>query len=174
MPTPVTVGGSNYNVPLYNEIGWAQGTGNISQLLIALAAVSGTQSSVTQLVAVSTTPSSIVNQKTYLVDTAGLPIQLNLPAPAANTWFGVKDTGFSASANPITIHRFASEMINGLSADMTLVLDGGYWFFACDGTDWWLLTASSLTGQVWTTPDGLHTYRVAIDNDGSITTEAIT
>lgn len=29
-------------------------------------------------------------------------------------------------------------------------------------------------GLVCTTPDGAHTYRIAVDNDGSITTEALT
>lgn len=29
-------------------------------------------------------------------------------------------------------------------------------------------------GLVVTTPDGLHTYRIAVDNDGSVTTEALT
>lgn len=37
MATIVTYNGNNYNVPAYGDTGWAQGTGNLSQYLIALA-----------------------------------------------------------------------------------------------------------------------------------------
>lgn len=37
MSTPVTYVGTQYNVPAYQDIGWAQGSGNLSSYLIALA-----------------------------------------------------------------------------------------------------------------------------------------
>jgi len=37
MSTPVTFVGSTYNVPAYQDTGYAQGTGNLSSYLIALA-----------------------------------------------------------------------------------------------------------------------------------------
>lgn len=37
MPTPVVFNGVTYNIPLYNDTGYAQGTGNLSSYLIALA-----------------------------------------------------------------------------------------------------------------------------------------
>lgn len=38
MSTPVTFAGNQYNVPAYQDTGYAQGTGNLSSYLIALAA----------------------------------------------------------------------------------------------------------------------------------------
>lgn len=178
MSTTVTVGGSNYFVPAYNETGWAQGTGNLSQLLVALAAVSGLQSSVVQFVTAASSPVTVTSQKTYLANTASLAITFNLPAASSNIWFAVKDSGYNSLTNAITIHRNGSEQINGVAADLTLQSNGGYWFFGCDGTNWWLLgsgnPSSYNNGLIVTTPDGLHTYRIAVDNDGSITTEALT
>ncbi len=37
MSTPVTYAGSSYNVPAYQDTGYAQGAGNLSSYLIALA-----------------------------------------------------------------------------------------------------------------------------------------
>lgn len=36
------------------------------------------------------------------------------------------------------------------------------------------LFTSAGTGPILTTPDGLHTYRVAVDNNGVLTTEQLT
>jgi len=38
MPTPVVFNGANYLVPAYAEQGWAQGSGNLSSYLVAIAA----------------------------------------------------------------------------------------------------------------------------------------
>lgn len=37
MSTPVTYSGTSYNVPAYQDTGYAQGSGNLSSYLIALA-----------------------------------------------------------------------------------------------------------------------------------------
>lgn len=84
MSTPVNYGGNIYNVPAFQDVGYAQGTGNLSSYLIAL-----------------------------------------------------------ATAIPY----------NG-TTDITITGAG--------------------KGLVVTTPDGLHTYRIAISNNGELTTEMIT
>lgn len=38
MATPITFNGASYNVPAYGDSGWAQGAGNLSSYLIAIAA----------------------------------------------------------------------------------------------------------------------------------------
>jgi hypothetical protein len=38
MATPITFNGASYNVPAYGDGGWAQGAGNLSSYLIAIAA----------------------------------------------------------------------------------------------------------------------------------------
>ncbi len=38
MATPITFNGASYNVPAYGDAGWAQGAGNLSSYLIAIAA----------------------------------------------------------------------------------------------------------------------------------------
>ena len=84
MSTPVTYGGSIYNVPAYQDTGYAQGSGNLSSYLIALA--------------------------------------------TAIPYNGTVDITISGAGK----------------------------------------------GLVVTTPDGLHTYRIAISNDGELTSEQIT
>lgn len=37
MSTTVSVNGTNYNIPAYNDTGYAQGSGNLSAYLVALA-----------------------------------------------------------------------------------------------------------------------------------------
>ncbi len=37
MATPITFNGASYNVPAYGDAGWAQGAGNLSTYLIAIA-----------------------------------------------------------------------------------------------------------------------------------------
>ena len=39
MASTVTLAGTNYSIPAYGDTGWAQGTGNLSSYLIALASV---------------------------------------------------------------------------------------------------------------------------------------
>lgn len=139
MSTTVTVSGINYFVPLYGETGWAQGTGNLSQLLIALAAVSASSPAFLQTIAVSSTPVSLTTGHTYLVDTSVGAVTLNLPAPAANTWFMIKDVTGLAETNNITVHRFASELIDGVGADAILSLPNVFCILVSNGTNWFIL-----------------------------------
>lgn len=134
MSTAVVVGGLTYNVPAVGESNWGQ---NVSDLLIAVAAnISG--SAFFTVVAVSSSPITVVSGRTYLVDT-GAGRQLNLPTPAANAYLIVRDTTGQASSNNITIHRAAGEKIDGVAADKTLSTDNGQWWIVSDGTDWFTL-----------------------------------
>lgn len=138
MPTPVVVSGTTYNVPLYNETGWAQGAGNLSQLLIALAAV-GASSAFMQITSVSTTPITGATGHTYLVDTSTLAITINLPAPVINVWLMVKDITGLAETNNITLHRNGSELIDGVAADKVLSIPSELCIITSDGTNWFVL-----------------------------------
>lgn len=138
MSTNVVVNGVTYPVPLYGETGWAQGSGNLSQLLIALAAASVGSNFMT-LTAVSTTPQTGATAHTYLVDTSTLAITINLPAPAVNVWLMVKDSVGNAETNNITLHRNGSELIDGVAADKVLSLPSELCMIVSDGTNWYVL-----------------------------------
>jgi hypothetical protein len=88
---------------------------------------------------VTTSPHAILTTTTYLCQTASIPITLNLPAPAANAWFFVKDISNNAGTNPITIHRYASETIDGNSSDLVLQSNNISALIMSDGTNWWTL-----------------------------------
>lgn len=136
MGTTVTVSGINYTVPAYNDTGWAQGTGNVSQLLIALAAVTASTPSFMQTSVVTVSPTTLVSGHTYLVNTTSGAFTLNLPSPAVNAYVMVKDYKGAGVTNPITLHRAGSESIDGVAADATLAAPYGGWCFFSDGTDW--------------------------------------
>ncbi len=138
MPTNVSVNGSIFPVPLYGETGWAQGSGNLSQLLIALAAASAGSSFMTAT-AVTTTPQTGVSAHTYLVDTSTLAITINLPVPAANTWLMIKDVIGNCGTNNITLHRNGSEMIDGVAADKVLTIPSELCMIMSNGTNWYVL-----------------------------------
>jgi hypothetical protein len=77
--------------------------------------------------------------KYHLVDTSAART-LTLPSPASTKrpiW--IKDTIGSASTNPITVARAASEKIETVAASFSLNSDLGAWTFVTDGTDWFIL-----------------------------------
>jgi hypothetical protein len=77
--------------------------------------------------------------KYHLVDTSSART-LTLPDPAATKrpiW--IKDKTGSASTNPITVARFASENIETVGASFALNSDLGAWTLVTDGTDWFIL-----------------------------------
>lgn len=138
MATNVTVAGNIYSVPSYNEqpVVWGQGGNSVDKLLIALAANIASSPVFMQIVSVSATPTSVSSGFTYLVNSSSLAITLNLPAAAANSWFMVKDIGYNAATNNITIHRFAAEKIENIAQDLVIAENGGSWIFVSDGTNW--------------------------------------
>ena len=81
----------------------------------------------------------VVSGTTYLVDTSGGVATANLPAPAANTWIRIKDSGFNANTNNITVARNGSESIENVAGNFTLDSDGEQAVFVSDGTDWFRL-----------------------------------
>jgi len=131
MSTPVVIGGLTYNIPAVGESNWGQ---NVSDALVAVAAnIAG--GSFFTVVAVSSSPITVVSGRTYLVDTSAAR-QLNLPTPAANAYLLVRDATGTAATYNITIHRYAGEKIDGVAADKTLATNSGQWWIVSDGTDW--------------------------------------
>lgn len=119
-------------------MGWAQGSGNLSQLLIALAAASAGSSFMSNT-SVTTTPQTGISAHTYLVNTSSLAITINLPTPAANAWLMIKDVIGNAGTNNITLHRFGSELIDGVAADKILSIPSELCMITSDGTNWYVL-----------------------------------
>jgi len=76
---------------------------------------------------------------TYLVDTTSTAIAVQLPTPALNISITIKDSGFNANANNITLVRAASENIEGVAATYTIDSSGASVVIVSDGTDWFLL-----------------------------------
>lgn len=139
MGTTVTVAGQNYTVPSYQDQGWGQGAQSVNALLIALAANIASSPTFMQVVSVTSSPQSVTSGRTYLVTTSSVAITLNLPTPAANAWFMVKDVSNNAFTNNMTLHRAASEKIDNVAADFVIANSSAAWIFASDGTDWFSL-----------------------------------
>jgi hypothetical protein len=117
---------------------WAQGSGNLSQLLIALAAASS-GSNFMNLTAVTVSPQTGATAHTYAVTTSSIPITINLPTPTINTWLMVKDVSGNCANNNITLHRAGSELIDGVAADHTMQIPYELCIIASDGTNWFIL-----------------------------------
>jgi len=145
MATNVTVAGQTYSVPSYNEqpVVWGQGGNSVDKLLIALAANIASSPTFMQVVPVSATPTAMVSGKTYLVTTSVLAITLQMPTPAINTWFVVKDVSNNAFTNNITVKRAAAESIDGLASDFVITSSNASWIFVADGTNWWTVGSAN-------------------------------
>jgi len=139
MATTVTLAGVSYTIPAYNEAGWAQGSGNLSQYLIAVASQIASTPAFMQTVAATSSPVTVATGKTYLTTTSSVAITFNLPTPAANTWFMIKDVSGNAATNNMTLHRAGSELIDGVASDATLNINNGLTIVVCDGTNWFIL-----------------------------------
>lgn len=148
MSTPVTYVGNSYNVPAYQDTGYAQGTGNLSSYLIALATGGLTLSG------------------------GSFPLTADANFGAS---FGLVALYYkSRSSNIATsgVLRLAlADEINWGTGNLTLTVNSSNQL-SYDGGD--ITTTTAGSGLIVKTPDGTHTYRLAIDNDGSITTELIT
>lgn len=135
MSNTVVVSGSNYTVPDPHEKTWGQ---NVTDLLIALAAAVPSNSSTFIYVSVTSTPITVISGRTYLVDTS-VARTLNLPAPAANAFFFVKDISGTAETNNITIHPTAGVSIDGSTSDKVIAMNNVFMLFISDGTSWYIL-----------------------------------
>jgi hypothetical protein len=146
MAETVVLAGVNYTIPDAGDLpGW--GTG-LTTYLVALAANIASQPTLIQLVNIAATPTGVVSGKTYLVTTASLAITLNLPTPVQNFWFDVKDVSTNAATRNITIHRFGTELIDGVAADKVLARSAGTWTIMSDGTNWYTINQFPDTGLV--------------------------
>ena len=162
MSTVVTVSGINYTIPAFNDApstGW--GT-NLSNFFIAVAAQIASTPALIQITNVSSTPVTIVSGHTYLVDTSAIAISLQLPVPVVNTWFIVKDSGFNAFTNNITLLRAATEKIDNVAASFVISNSGAAWMFVSNGTDWFSIGAS-MDIRFKDQADG-NTYKVFFNN----------
>jgi hypothetical protein len=145
---PTTLGGLTSTKPTTaNQYLCAVGTAqNTTTLLVEptataqIVAAVGVGMGSADTFAVNSGPQSITsgnNGQVLLVNTlVGGPITLNLPAPAANLIFTVKDVGGVFGTLVCTLHRNASELIGGIAADYVMQANGGEWTFSCDGTNW--------------------------------------
>lgn len=157
MSTPVSYVGNTYNVPAYNDTGYAQGSGNLSSYLIALATGSMTLSGGSfPLTADANFGTSFGLVAKYLKSTTASIAQTGV-VRLANTdvisWRNFLDSG---------------DLQLGVNTSNQLQFNG-VTFPSFTGGDIILTTAGK--GLVLTTPDGLHTARISITNqdaDGNV------
>lgn len=142
MSTVVTVAGINYTIPAFGDApstGW--GT-NLSNFFIAVAAQIAAAPGLIQITTVTTSPTSVVSGHTYLVNSTSLAISLQLPTPVINTYFIVKDSGFNAYTNNITLLRAGSEKIDNVASSFVISNNGACWIFMSNGTDWFSVSSA--------------------------------
>lgn len=98
--------------------------------------LSGSSANVVSI-STTTTLTSADSGKTFLVNAGSITI--NLPSPVLNMIFTVKDNLGFFGDSPLTIHRSASEQIEGLASDFSCESAWGSWTFICNGTNWNIL-----------------------------------
>ncbi len=134
MSKTVVIGGSSYVLPDVGERSWGQ---NVTDALLGISATLASAGvGGVSLQNVISSPITVVSGKTYLVDASSSRI-LNIPAASINAFFSVVIT---TGANSVTLHRFGSELIDGVAADKVLATHEGFWVFACDGTNWFRIS----------------------------------
>lgn len=77
--------------------------------------------------------------ETYLADTSGAAVTVNLPAPTTDAYIVVKDSGFNANTNNITVAPNGGENIEGSASNFIIDSDGQSTIFVSNGTDWFIL-----------------------------------
>jgi hypothetical protein len=151
MATPVTYNGNSYSVPAYGDSGYAQGAGNLSSYLVALATGSLNLSGGTF------TLTSDVNFGASF----GL-IALYYKSVTAN----IATAGVLRLANTDLIEwRNAGNTANlslGVTATNQLTWSGD------------VILPTAGTGLIATTPDGTRTFRIFVDNNGVLSTQELT
>lgn len=81
--------------------------------------------------------SPAVKGKTYLMDSSAAR-SIQLPTPAADFFFYVKDKTGTMNTFNTTLLRAASESIEGLAASYILEANYGFWLVFSDGTNWFI------------------------------------
>lgn len=82
----------------------------------------------------------LASDRIIFVDTSGGAFTLTLPDPATvrGVIFRIIDTGGALQANPLTLARFAAEMIEGLAASKQFFTNWGGWDVVSNGTNWFI------------------------------------
>ena len=144
MSTPITYAGNQYLVPAYQDVGYAQGTGNLSSYLIALATGSLTVSGGSfPLTADANFGASFglvsiyFNSRTANIATAGV---FRLANTELIEW---RDS------------THATDLTLGVNATNQLAFTGGD------------IALDAGRAVVLKSPDGLKTIRLGLDNDGN-------
>ncbi len=160
MAQTVVLAGVNYTIPdTGDQPIWSTG---LVPYLVAIAAVVTSAPSFMQQVSVASSPYTVVSGKTLLVDSTSLAITIQLPTPVQNFWFIVKDVGFNAFTNNITVARAASEKIDGVTSNFVISNSGAAWIFTSNGTDWFSI-ASAGDMVMKDIADG-NRYRILLNN----------
>lgn len=150
MATSVTYNGNSYSVPAYNDTGYAQGAGNLSSFLIALATGSLTLAG----------GSFPLTADADFGGSFGL-VALYLKSKTAS----IATAGFIRMANTDLIEWKNSlgsgNNILSMSTDQ-LTYSGGD-----------IGTSTAGSGLVVKTPDGTQTYRIFVDNAGVLSTQRV-
>lgn len=152
MSTPVTYVGTQYNVPAYQDTGWAQGSGNLSSYLIALATGSLTLSG----------GSFPLTADADFGANFGLK-SIYYKSRAAN----IGSTGILRVGNNEVF--LAARNANN-DGDVTLKVDTSNNVVLSGGN----FSLGANAGIVFTTPDGTKTYKLYVDNNGELTTLELT
>lgn len=152
MSTPVTYVGNSYNIPAYQDTGYAQGTGNLSSYLIALA--------------------------TGSLTLAGGTFTLTADANFGATYGLVSAYFTSRTSNAATAGAFRLANTDNISwrnaangANVSLTVNASNQL-SYNGGD--IITTGTGNGMVVTTPDGTKTFRIYVDNNGELTTLELT
>lgn len=165
MATSVTLNGNSYSIPAYNDTGYAQGSGNLSSYLIALA------TGVLSLAGGTFTLTADAN----FGSSFGLVV-----AYLKSTTANIATAGFlrMANTNLIEWRNFANGGNNTLGTDTSDRLTyNGTPIASSTGA---ITTSTDITitgagsGLIVTTPDGTKTFRLYIDNNGEFSTVEIT
>lgn len=140
MAQTVVLGGTNFQIPDPGDsppdVDWGS---QLTAYLVALATAYGnTSPGFLDVQAVSSSPTTGVSGKTYLVNTAAART-INLPAPAINAYVIIKDVSGLAETNNITVHPTTGVSIDGSTADKTISINSALVFLVSDGTNWYVL-----------------------------------
>ncbi len=152
MSTPITYLGTQYNVPAYQDTGYAQGAGNLSSYLIALATGSLTLSGGSfPLTADADFGANFGLKSIYYKSRA-----TNLPATGILRMGTTEGLAWRNAGNGgnITLVTNSSDQV---------VLTGADFLYGTAGR-----------GPVVTTPDGTKTFRIYVDDNGELTTLELT
>ena len=140
MAQTVVLNGVNYRIPDLGESPPSENWGtNLTSYLVALATAYGnTAPGFLNVQSVTTTPTTGISGRTYLVNTSTAKT-INLPAPAVNAYVIIKDVSGLAETNNITVARNGAELIDGGAASKILSINNVLCIIVSDGTNWFVL-----------------------------------